>query len=61
MKTIKQKTGKIDRVSDSEAEIKVKSGYWEYCSKSEYKAFTRKPKNEDSDDKPRKGKTSKKA
>ena len=61
MKTIKQKSGKIERVNDKEAEMRVKSGGWDYCSKSEYKAMTRKPKNEDSDDKQRKGKTSIKA
>jgi hypothetical protein len=61
MKTIKQKSGKIERVNDKEAEMRVKSGGWDYCPKSEYKAITRKPKTEDSDDKPRKGKTSSQA
>ena len=55
MKTIKQKSGRIDRVSDKEATQRVKSGGWDYCSKSEWKSLTRKPKNESQNDKPRKG------
>ena len=61
MKTIKQKSGRIDRVSDKEANERVKIGGWEYCPKSEWKLITRKPKNESKDDKPRKGKSSSKA
>ena len=61
MKTIKQKSGKVERVNDKEVEMRVKSGGWDYCPKSEYKEITRKPKTEDSDDKPRKGKTTSKA
>lgn len=61
MKTIKQKSGKIDRVSDKEAIERVRVGGWDYCPKSEWKSITRKPKNESNDDKPRKGKGSSKA
>jgi len=42
MKTIKQKSGRIERVSDKDAIDRVKSGGWEYCPKSEYKALHRK-------------------
>lgn len=61
MKTIKQKSGRIERVSDKEAIIRVKTGGWDYCPKSEYKELIRKPKSETSDDKPKKGKTSNKS
>lgn len=38
MKTIKHKTtGNYQRLSDSEANIKVKSSLWSYCPKSEWK------------------------
>lgn len=58
MKTIKQKSGRIERVSDKEAILRVKSGGWEYCPKSEYKAITRKEKEpkEDKQEKKVKGK-----
>lgn len=42
MKTIKQKSGRIERVSDKEAIDRVKTGGWDYCPKSEYKALHRK-------------------
>ena len=53
MKTIKQKSGKIERVSDREAIDRVRSGGWDYCSKSEWKSLTRKPKSEKDDTKGR--------
>lgn len=42
MKTIKQKSGRIERVSDKEAIERVKTGGWNYCSKSEYKDLHKK-------------------
>jgi hypothetical protein len=36
--------GHITRIDDVEAELKVKSGYWAYAPKSEWKLQTRKPK-----------------
>lgn len=35
-------TGMVARVSEIEAESKVKSGYWKYVPKSEWKSSTRK-------------------
>lgn len=40
--------GHITRIDDIEAEAKVKTGYWAYVPKSEWKLATRKPKNEQS-------------
>jgi len=37
--------GTIARLGDADAETKVKSGYWQYIPKSEWKALT-KPKTE---------------
>lgn len=37
--------GEIKRVNDKEAESEVKSGYWKYIPKNEWKLATRKPKN----------------
>jgi hypothetical protein len=37
--------GAIKRVDEKEAESEVKSGYWKYIPKSEYKLSTRKQKN----------------
>lgn len=34
--------GTINRVDDAEAEVKVKTGYWQYVPKSEWKAFNGK-------------------
>lgn len=31
--------GVITKITDSEAELKVKSGYWNYVPKSEYKTW----------------------
>lgn len=60
MKTIKQKSGKIERVSDKEAMSRVKLGGWDYCSKSEYKELTRKSNSDSLNEKPKKGKSSRK-
>jgi hypothetical protein len=38
------KLGEVKRVSDLEADEKVKTGYWEYIPKQEYKKLTR-PEN----------------
>jgi len=35
----------IRRVSEIDAEERVKGGYWKYVPKSEWKLATRKPKN----------------
>ena len=35
----------IRRVSDVDAEERVKGGYWKFIPKSEWKLATRKPKN----------------
>jgi len=61
MKTIKQKSGRIERVSDKEAIVRVKTGGWDYCPKSEYKESIRTPKSENVNEQPKKGKSSKKA
>lgn len=37
--------GTIIRINDADAETKVKTGYWQYVPKSEWKAVT-KPKTE---------------
>ena len=48
IKVIKQsksyELGEIRRMDDLEAEAKVKTGYWAFCPKSEWKLITRKPK-----------------
>ena len=48
IKVIKQtksyELGEIRRMDDLEAEAKVKTGYWAFCPKSEWKLVTRKPK-----------------
>lgn len=36
----------IRRVSDIDAEERVKGGYWKFIPKSEWKLATRKPKND---------------
>jgi hypothetical protein len=50
IKVIKQaksyELGEIRRVDNSEADLKVSTGYWAFCPKSEWKAVTRKPKTE---------------
>ena len=44
MKCIKEiGTGKVLRVKDADASIKVDTGKFAYCPKSEWKAQTRKP------------------
>ena len=52
MKTIKSikatknvEVGTIKRVGEKEADSEVKSGYWKYIPKSEYKGVNRKQKN----------------
>ena len=48
IKTIKEgksyTLGEIKRVSDIEADERVKGGYWKFVPKSEWKAVTRKVK-----------------
>ena len=48
IKVIKQaksyELGEIRRMDDLEAESKVKTGYWAFCPKSEWKLATRKVK-----------------
>ena len=48
IKVIKQtksyELGEIRRMDDLEAEVKVKTGYWTFCPKSEWKLATRKVK-----------------
>ena len=48
IKVIKQtksyELGEIRRMDDLEAESKVKTGYWVFCPKSEWKLATRKVK-----------------
>jgi len=33
--------GQISRVDENDAEMKVKTGFWQYVPKSEWKAYTR--------------------
>ena len=40
----------IRRVSDNDAEERVKGGYWKFVPKSEWKLATRKPKNDQATD-----------
>ena len=51
IKTIKatkeREIGEYVRTSDTDAEIKVKSGYWAYAPKSEYKEYFGKTKKTD--------------
>lgn len=42
--------GDIRRVDNAEADVKVSTGYWAFCPKSEWKAATRKPKNDEATD-----------
>jgi hypothetical protein len=42
--------GDIRRVDNAEADIKVSTGYWAFCPKSEWKELTRKPKNDQATD-----------
>ena len=42
--TKENKFGTIRRVTESEADTKVSTGYWEFCPKSEWKLATRKVK-----------------
>ncbi len=44
--------GDIRRVDNAEADVKVSTGYWAFCPKSEWKAATRKPKNDQATDQP---------
>ena len=48
--------GHIVRIDDVEAESKVKTGFWAYVPKSEWKLATRKPKNETDQEPIKKGK-----
>ena len=54
IKVIKQaksyELGEIRRVENSEADLKVSTGYWAFCPKSEWKLATRKPKNDQATD-----------
>ena len=45
MKCIKSKDGEIRRVSDEDADDRVKGGYWKFIPKSEWKLATRKTKS----------------
>ena len=48
IKATKQvEVGEIKRVTDKEAESDVKSGYWKYIPKNEWKSKTRKTKTVD--------------
>jgi hypothetical protein len=40
----------IRRISDTDADEKVKGGYWKFIPKSEWKLATRKPKNDQATD-----------
>ena len=40
----------IRRVSDTDADERVKGGYWKFVPKSEWKLATRKPKNDQATD-----------
>ena len=40
----------IRRVSDLDADERVKGGYWKFVPKSEWKLATRKPKNDQATD-----------
>lgn len=48
------KMGDVKRVSDKDADDKVKSGLWKYIPKSEYKLMTREPKDVEKEPKPKK-------
>jgi len=39
-KTNSREIGEIIRIEEIEAENKVKTGYWAYCPKSEWKTYT---------------------
>ena len=47
-KTKTTEVGVVKRVDDIDAESSVKSGYWKYVPKSEYKTQTNKPVDADS-------------
>jgi hypothetical protein len=44
-KTNSREIGEIIRIEENEAENKVKTGYWTYCPKSEWKDYTGKVKS----------------
>jgi hypothetical protein len=39
-KTNSREIGEIIRIEEKEAESKVKTGFWSYCPKSEWKSYT---------------------
>ncbi len=45
-----QSIGTIRRVADTEADVKVSTGVWAFCPKSEWKLATRKPKTDQATD-----------
>jgi hypothetical protein len=58
-KTNSREIGDVIRTEEKDADAKVKTGFWGYCPKSEWKALTRRVKSvskkqteEDSEDKP---------
>lgn len=58
-KTNSREIGEVVRTEEKDADIRVSTGIWEYCPKSEWKALTRRVKpvskketEESSEDKP---------
>lgn len=54
------KLGEVKRVSNKDADERVKSGFWMYIPKSEYKSMTRIPKEEKQEDKSKSNKKNEK-
>jgi len=48
-KTNSREIGEIIRIEENEAENKVKTGYWAYCPKSEWKDYTGRGKSKKTD------------
>jgi hypothetical protein len=46
-KTNSREIGEVIRIEENEAENKVKTGYWTYCPKSEWKDYTGRGKKTD--------------
>ena len=48
-KTNSREIGEIIRIEEKEAENKVKTGFWAYCPKSDWKLYTGRGKSKKTD------------
>lgn len=47
MKCIKSEEGVVNRIHDAQAEVRVKSGFWSYVPKSDWKSYVRFEKTQE--------------